>query len=438
MNDPRGTTAAPACGHHLTSAPVPVCEHLLTTTEPLYQYVHFTGDGTDQARVCQDCVPPTDVGPMVRVTPLCAPCADAVTRGLLGTRGHPGPVERPRPTDPTVVRSPLPAALGPVTDLAPGGAAGGWLLLLADGTLVRWHPGDEHWQELARTTVALPPDARTWGEMLPALRLHADADGRYAAVVQDHVDGESLGQVLDLTTGAVTMALSGGTHKTYTVPFSLAFTEHEGRTLLVHRTEWNRLDVSDPADGTLLTDRELDEDRALDYFHGALHISPDGRRIADDGWIWQPVGAPSLWSLHHWLTENPYESEDGPSLRDPLQPDYLWNRPMVWLDGERLALGGLGDDSAWLRPGALVLHVDDLTGALNTPLRLTAFAGPDGPFFAVDGLLYAATPEGLTVWDPTDGARLATVPGFHPTHHHRPAGELAALVDGALHRWTIN
>ncbi|MGW4650275.1 hypothetical protein [Kitasatospora sp. NPDC004289] len=337
---------------------------------------------------------------------------------------------------PTV--SPLPASVGPLASLAPGGAAGVWFFLREDGVIGRWRCGDDHWQKLARTPLDVPPGSEPWTDRTPARRLHVSADGRFAAVV---IDYKRYGRVLDLSTGAVTMRLDGGDDDCETVPFSLAFTEHQGRTLLVHRTDWNRLDVSDPADGTLLTGRSqppYTSDRYLDYFHGALHLSPDGRRIADDGWIWQPVGAPLVWSLHRWLTEDPYEADAGATL---FVADYAdrWDVPMVWLDDDRLAIGStelLGDEP---RPGARVVHADGFTGSLpwRTATDFSFFPGPEGRFFAADGLLYAAASEGLTTWDPGTGARLATVPGFRPTHHHRPAGELAALVDGALHRWTI-
>jgi hypothetical protein len=40
-------------------------------------------------------------------------------------------------------------------------------------------------------------------------------------------------------------------------PFPLAFVQRDSKWLLIHATQWNRLDVSDPATGELLTDRPL-------------------------------------------------------------------------------------------------------------------------------------------------------------------------------------
>ena len=145
------------------------------------------------------------------------------------------------------------------------------------------------------------------------------------------------GQVLDLHTGSVTATLHGGDYRPDTVPFSLAFTEHAGRTVVVHRTEWNRLDITEAATGRLLTGRTLDAGKPghppehyLDYFHGALYVSPDGRYVADDGWVWHPVGMPTVWDLRRWLDGSVWESEEGPSRQRLCLRAYHWNSPMCW------------------------------------------------------------------------------------------------------------
>jgi hypothetical protein len=51
------------------------------------------------------------------------------------------------------------------------------------------------------------------------------------------------------------MTLDNGGSHAETVPFSLAFACHRGQDVVIHRTAWNRLDVSDPATGRLLTAR---------------------------------------------------------------------------------------------------------------------------------------------------------------------------------------
>ena len=63
------------------------------------------------------------------------------------------------------------------------------------------------------------------------------------------------GRVYDLAGGRCTLELDAGAAHEETVPFSFAFAEHRGRTVAIHRTDWNRLDVSDAASGALLTER---------------------------------------------------------------------------------------------------------------------------------------------------------------------------------------
>ena len=84
-------------------------------------------------------------------------------------------------------------------------------------------------------------------------RLHASADGAFAAIV---FDGASFGFVVDLNDFRITLQLDGGRYYPETVPFSLCFISVHGTTALIHRTAWNRLDASDPRTGALLTARD--------------------------------------------------------------------------------------------------------------------------------------------------------------------------------------
>ncbi len=103
--------------------------------------------------------------------------------------------------------------------------------------------------------------------------------------------------------------------------------------------------MSDPAGGRLLTAREPTsylpgEPRPghyNDYFHGVLHLSPDGRRIFDHGWIWQPAGYPVTWELSAWLDGNAWESEDGPTMTGFCALED-WHRAFTWIGSDRVAI----------------------------------------------------------------------------------------------------
>ena len=273
------------------------------------------GQPVDLIEVCEGCV---------------QRCAeDAEDGSLTAWRGHPGVEERPEPLDLTIREWPLPEDLREVIDLVPLGTADRsiWLVLTADGRLASVEPDANHYTVLATEVLIAEPDYESWSGQPLTPRLHVSACGRFAAVVNDY---GRRGVVVDLgRSGRTTMLLDGGRYHPETVPFSLVFGEHHGRPVMVHRTAWNRLDVADPESGRLLTARTHASaapgerpEHYLDYFHGRLHLSPDGRWLADDGWVWSPVGLPVIWNLGRWLDGNPWESEDGPSRQRLCQRAY--------------------------------------------------------------------------------------------------------------------
>jgi hypothetical protein len=334
-----------------------------------------------------------------------------------------------------VADAPLPVA---TADLAPvtAGSRPVWLLLAEDGRIGRFDADSGEWDLLARATVPIEPGHQPWTGRRLRQRLHAGPLGDFAAVVNDY--GHH-GQVVDLRTGAVTLTLHGGGYHAETVPFSLAFTRHQGRTVVIHRTDWNRLDVSDAATGELLTRREPTSYRRgelrpahyLDYFHGALRLSPGRRWVADDGWVWHPFGVPAVWDAQSWLHDNVWESEDGPSLRTLCQRGYHWDAPMCWTGENLLAVSGIGGDDEAMLQGVRIFDVS--MGA-----EVGAFAGPAGALFAAGGRLYSAAPDRLEVWDPLTGERTGTVPGFVPASYHPAAGELAGISGEVLRRWAVS
>lgn len=306
------------------------------------------------------------------------------------------------------------------------------------------------WARVARTSVRLEPHHKPWNRRVLKRRLHSSKRGEFAAVVNDY---GRYGQVIDLRFGKVTIALDGGEYHPETVPLSFAFAEKPtGGVVAIHRTAWNRLDVSDAITGELLTQRtptsyrsgEERPEHYLDYFHGALYLNPNGTRILDDGWVWHPVGIPTVWSLDRWISDNVWESEDGPTRKRLCARDYYWNSAVSWLDESRVAIGGIGDDDIEMIAGARIFDVSSPgspSGRLRADVQgaheVTAFPGPAGVFFSDGTWLFSSDETGLARWDPKDGSQTGRLEGFHPTHHHRSAGELAQLIDGILVRWSL-
>ncbi|MFB7333046.1 hypothetical protein ACFC00_15505 [Streptomyces adustus] len=341
----------------------------------------------------------------------------------------------------------VPPSLGAVADLAPVRDRDRpvWLALGEDGTIGRWDMAAGVHEALGTTVVSPESDREPGNGRRPRRRLHASHDGRFAAVVNDY---GRFGEVIDLRTGKVTLTLDNQGGHEETVPFSLEFARSRGRCVVIHRTAWNRLDVSDAQTGALLTERSLsvpaDEDAAvehhLDYFHGALRVSPDGKRVLDDGWVWHPVGFPSVWDLGRWIEVDVWESEDGPSRVDVCGREYYWDHSMTWIDSVRVAVEGIGDDADAMRPGARIFDttrtIEGDLWRLPTAVELLAFEGPTGRFFSDGTCLFSCDETELSIWDPVEGKLKGVVPGFSPTHHHRSAQQLVRVVGDVARVWS--
>lgn len=256
------------------------------------------------------------------------------------------------------------------------------------------------------------------------VRLLVSADTTVAVVVRD---GGRDGVVVDLGTGAVTLRLSNDGYHCGTVRFSAALVRHGARWAVVHRTAWNRLDVSDALTGELLTPRTGTDD--LDYFHAGLAVSRSGRFIADGGWVWSPDGDLRVWSLADWLDRNPDESENGPSVVTPMITED-WDAPMVWLTGDLLVVAcpDTWEAEQDERPVAPHLRVIDPT-APAWDRRLDVGALPTA--LLTDGRLVIGTSgDASTAWDPGTGDRVWHWPDFAPDAIDVPGGR-AVRVEGS-------
>lgn len=394
----------------------------------------LTGRALDYDVVCEDCAEDAGSTGLIEICEGCAEriAEDAADGSLSGWRGQPGVGERPEPVDPTVTEWVLPDGAGDVIDLVPG-APSTWLALTGDGRILALTPAERGVAVVASVALVAEPGHEPFEGHALRHRLHASPGGRFAAVVNDY---GRYGAVVDLERGgAVTLELDGGDYHPETVPFALAFTRHGDRIAVIHRTAWNRLDVSDAETGQLLTPRTIEPitpgslpEHHLDYFHGRLHLSPDGRWIADDGWIWHPTGVPLVWDLRAWLDGATWEAEDGPSMRWLPQRDSYWNVPMCFVGTGMLAVSGIGSLRWAMLPGVRIF-------AAASGDEVTAFAGPTGALFADRTRLYSAEPDGLHIWDPVTGHRTGRVPGITPSAHDRRGGFLIEVGARALRWW---
>jgi hypothetical protein len=439
-----------ACGHEGAAGNSPLCTHLRCCREPWIKYVRrLTGCDLDTELLCLPCAEQREKRISVDSQLVCEKCfAFATTEvgDLVGIRGKPGIRTRADSFNVNLQKTALPKDFGTIVDIAPVDQAGRpvWLLLSDCGVIFRMDAGTGEWSRLASVEFPTERDHTPWVGHALKHRLHGSRDGAFAAVVNDY---GRYGRVVDLRSGAVMIVLDGGDYHSDTVPFSFAFANVRGRVVAIHRTAWNRLDFSDPCTGELLSQRDPTSYRSgeerpphyLDYFHGALHVSPNATHIADDGWVWHPFGMPTAWSLDGWISENVWESEDGATKKDLCGRSYYWDHAIAWIDENRIAVGGIGDDDEAMIDGARIFDVS-LTAnegdRWRTASEIKAFAGPAGAFFSDGFWLFSSDETGLSRWDLHEGVRTGHVPNFWPTHHHPGARELVQLIDGVLVRWS--
>jgi hypothetical protein len=248
--------------------------------------------------------------------------------------------------------------------------------------------------------------------------------------------------VFDLQSGSITSQLDRGDYRPENSHFPIAFFEIDDRSLLVSAADWNRLDILDPTTGEVLTARGPTSyqrggeqpEHYLNYFHAQLVVSPDSRWIADNGWVWHPWGIVRSWSLRDWLEQNPWESEDGPSLKSIAERAYYWDGPMCWIDDSTIAVWGWGEDDEWLLPAVRLIDV-------RSGEQIRWFPGPDARrprawppkklarSLFCDRYLFSVHDEhGTSVWDIASGDQLLVDEALKPIHYHSRSREFFSLL----------
>lgn len=371
------------------------------------------GEGMRYDIACQDCA--GDPDRLMTVCEGCATRADEYSRGEW--LGSPEIRHRDRPV--AGKWTTIECADVPLGDRCLAALPDGWLAWTAEGLVEITHHGERR----SHGEIELPPEEPSDWEENRKPGLHTSPDGRFAAVV---IEYGARGAVVDLSSDEVTLWLDRHDYNARTTPFPIAFARRGEDILVVAATEWNRLDVFEAATGRLLTDRNVEyrTPNYLDYFHGALALSPSGRWLYDDGWVWAPFGVRMVIDLEAWLAGDVYASEHAADVgsRDE------WDHPMVWLDDETIAVQRLGHDWRNMLDGVQIIDVP-------SGRTLQTFAGPAGPMWAFERLLYVSAADGLEIWSPAEEARIGFVEGFRPVAQNPRTGALASL-DGELRSFT--
>ncbi len=409
--------------------PISRCEHLFQVAGQSF-HLWFTGRGTDHHWVCDACAKAYPDLPEL------FPISDSTVESAYspgGILGKPAFPERDIGLRIEIERFPSPFAEALVTpwlniqpDLT---SPGRWFVLLRSGEIAVFHPREQSFRILFQLDPGFVPDEET--------AFHLDTSSSYGALCQCNA---RLACVFDMRTGAVTRRIERGDYYPEHCRFPLAFfADSSGRPLMVAATDWNILDIFDPSDGRILTTRTLEaqggnpERQALDYFHASLSVSPDGRWIADYGWVWHPFGDIRTWNLLDWLESNPWESESGPSLGSTAIRAYYWDGPLCWVNETTLAIWGWGDDDELLLPAVCFYDVAarEERGWFPGPeaQRLDHFSVKHRPptLFFDDYLFCVHEAHGFAVWDIADGARLLHEPSLTPRHYHPGSKEFISI-----------
>ncbi|MBX3450081.1 MAG: hypothetical protein KF777_11000 [Planctomycetaceae bacterium] len=410
------------------------CSHLHPGSDE--HLVWFTGIGNEYHCVCRECANRYPASPNTLVE--AQPEALATFAGhfnCVGTVGEPEIKVRKTSLrlEAREVALPLPSDTE-VIDIQPI-ASGGWACLTARREIVFF---DETLQYVSRIA-SIRSDATIDEETCLRVSSRADFVAVFPASAQ-------FGSVLDAQTGEVILPLDRGDYRPENSFFPFAFCDDGIHTLAITATDWNRLDIYNLRSGELLSSRpstsyERSEERPphyLDYFHAQLTVSLDNQWVADNGWIWHPVGQIRTWNLQQWVTSNPWESEDGDSLRLPVARDYYWDGPLCWVGPTTLAVWGWGSDDEWLIPAIRLFDV--VTG---TELRW--FAGPRvrptsawppkkvAPSLFFDGYLFSVSDEfGTSVWDVESGERLIQQEDFAPVQYHSATREFLSMAGSRI------
>jgi len=259
------------------------------------------------------------------------------------------------------------------------------------------------------TKLVQPPEVTAWlhnpRESEPELSVNTS--GRFAALVDAHG-----GIVWDLESGEIFLRPERADYQSKQTKCPIAFVRRGERDFVAHASAWNALELFDLKTRQACTTQPAESDE-LNYFFGALHVSPGGTSMASTGWVWAPVGLVACWDLLVW-EETPITRQQ---CRFLAQRAYSWDNPCVWLDETRLAIWGFGNDDLNL-VDAICIY-DTKTGNLQKIVP----GVPSGRLTFDGRLLHCtSTSDGVSVWNLESGARVA---------HH---AALSAIHDSGANR----
>lgn len=215
--------------------------------------------------------------------------------------------------------------------------------------------------------------------------------------------------------------------------------------LLVHGTKWNRLDISDPLTGELLTSRvdpelkivnnePISSEHYLDYFHGQLSVSPNNNWLIDNGWEWHPLGSVTSWNINEWIINNVWESEDGKSKKSLWWGKYDWNEPVCWISETEIGIVGrfdydlVDEDDIHNYTSDLLFRIIDVRDGRE----LKRFNIDDGNLFFDEYLYCSSQDRGFKIYDIITGNEIYNENSINTKVYHSMSKEFLSIVNNEL------
>lgn len=252
------------------------------------------------------------------------------------------------------------------------------------------------------------------------------------------------GLVIDLQLNKILMRFGRDEYHYEQTIFPVSFFLHDKQILLIHGTKWNRLDISNPFTGELLTSRadpvfNMSSDGTginehyLDYFHGQLLVSPDYEWVVDNGWEWHPIGSVTTWSLKKWIN-NEWESEDGESKKFLWLGKEDWNEPICWISKSEVGILGKYDTSLYDEEEVVNWHKGFVFRIFNVcgGSILKEFNIDYGDLF-FDEYLYCSSQDcGFKVYDVSSGMVIFEDKMIRPGVYHSRSKEFLEIMNDEI------
>lgn len=275
MSDP-----FPACCDSPDEDHTRVCVHVFNEWQELKEkttlpyHFRFAAGNPKYELVCEDC---GNAG-SAATRSLCYDCCDTVISKKALRRADMGPKVVDKEVGLRAEVHPL-TFKADIQAVASVSVGGGWFAVTSDHRVISFNSEDSKFRVVAKLHDVFPTEN--------ALGILSDRSGSMVVVFEE---SKSKAVVLDTERGRVLLSLNRGDYCTQNCQYPLAFFERDGRTLLVHATDWNRVDISDPRTGELLTPRHPHQHQDgkapphyLDDFHCGLTVSPKGQWIISQG-----------------------------------------------------------------------------------------------------------------------------------------------------------